>query len=253
MDGQVHASPTFDVIPAIDLIGGRVVRLVGGDFARETTYSGDPVAVAGELVVAGARWLHVVDLDGARAGATMQMAVVRRMVAAVGDEVTVELAGGLRTEAMVDEAVRAGAGRVVLGTVALADPDLVARVVARHGQERVAVALDVRAGRAIGGAWLAAAPGLALGEAVDALKGAGVGTFEVTAIARDGTLEGPDLELLGEVVGRRPGQVIASGGISSVADLLATRDAGCSGAIVGRAIYEGKLDLRSAIEALAGA
>ena len=244
---------SFDLIPAIDLRGGRVVRLVEGDFARETGFSSDPMAVAAGFIDRGARWLHVVDLDGAREGRRAQADVVARIVGAVGARAAVEVAGGLRSAASVDAVLNVGAARVVLGTAALAAPNLVADLLDRHGPARIAVALDVRDGYAVGSAWVRGAGGVPFVDALRNSIGIGVRWFEVTAISRDGRLEGPDLPLLASVVAAAPGaSVIASAGIRSIADLRAVRALGCAGAIVGRALYEGALDLAAAITALEG-
>jgi phosphoribosylformimino-5-aminoimidazole carboxamide ribotide isomerase len=150
----------------------------------------------------------------------------------------------------VDAAFTAGAGRVVLGTAALQDPGLVRDVVAARGSESVVIAVDVREGRAVGNAW-AGATGPRAADVIRAMTDVGAGLFEVTAIDRDGLLGGPDLELLEELVGLDGARLIASGGIRDVGDLIATRDLGCAGAIVGRALYDGTLDLRDALESIA--
>ena len=241
----------FELLPAIDLRGGRVVRLRQGDFARETAYSEDPVAVAAVFAGAGARWLHVVDLDGARTGQPAHTALVAAIVASVGDRLSVEVAGGLRSDVAVAAALQAGAARVVVGTAALRDPELVRRLVVAHGTDRIAVAIDVRAGRATGHGWDTAAATTDALDAIETLAGAGAVTFEVTAIDRDGLLGGPDLELLQAAVALGRGRIIASAGISSIADLRAVRAIGCAGAIVGRALYEGKITIQGALEGLA--
>lgn len=241
---------TFDLLPAIDLRDERVVRLRQGDFARETAYAEDPVAVAESFASAGARWLHVVDLDGAREGRPRQLDAVHSIVAAVGERVRCEVAGGLRSEAAVRAALGVGAARVVVGTAALRDPAFAGRLIERFGCERVVVALDVRDGRAVGEGWRSGAPGVRVDDALAALAAVGVTTFEVTAIERDGLLEGPDTELLGRLVALGRGAIVASGGIGSLDDLRAVRAIGCSGAIVGRALYEGHLDLAAAFPAL---
>jgi len=241
----------FEVIPAIDLRGGHVVRLRRGDFGEETSYGDDPAAVAGAFVDAGARWLHVVDLDGSRDGIPGNPREIRAIAGAIGDRAAMEVAGGLRTLAAVAEAVAAGGARVVVGTAVLKDPGFAAALVSAHGAERIVVAIDVRDGRAIGEGWRAGAAGAPASDTLHRLADAGVRIFEVTAISRDGLLEGPDVDLLGALVALRRGSVIASGGISSIADLRAVADLGCEGAIVGRAIYEGRLDLRTAIEVAA--
>lgn len=244
-----HSVGAFDVLPAIDLRGGRVVRLLRGDFGRETVYGDDPVAVAVAFVAEGARWLHVVDLDGARDPASRQVDVVAAIVSAVGETARVEVAGGLRDEGAVATVLATGAARVVVGTAALRDPVFAARLVAAHGPARIAVALDVRGGLAIGQGWQTAAAGVPVEAALDELADAGVATFEVTAIDRDGTLQGPDLDLLARLVARRRSAVVASAGIATAADIVAVREAGCAGAIVGRALYEGRLALADALRA----
>jgi phosphoribosylformimino-5-aminoimidazole carboxamide ribotide isomerase len=237
----------FALLPAIDLRGGRVVRLSEGDFARETVYGADPAEVALRFAAAGAEWIHVVDLDGARNGARRQTGAVGRIVAAVGDRVACEVAGGLRDEAAVESVLMAGAARAVLGTAALRDPGLVERLVARFGPDRIAIALDVRDGIAVGQGWVPGASGVAVEDALAELSGRGARTFIVTAIERDGLLAGPNLGLLERVVGLGFGEIVASAGIASLEDVSAVRAIGCVGAVLGRAIYEGRLDLASAI------
>jgi phosphoribosylformimino-5-aminoimidazole carboxamide ribotide isomerase len=241
----------FDLLPAIDLRGGRVVRLRQGDFARETSYSDDPVAVAVEFAAGGARWLHVVDLDGARSGVPAHVATMQAIAAAVARDVNVEAAGGFRVAADVRGALAAGAARIVLGTAALRDPDFAAAAVKTHGTDSIAVAIDVRDGGASGDGWVAKSPTTDALEAIQRLADAGVATFEVTAIDRDGLLQGPDLELLTSAVELGRGRIIASAGIASVDDIAAVRAIGCAGAIVGRALYEGRLSLRDALAAAA--
>jgi phosphoribosylformimino-5-aminoimidazole carboxamide ribotide isomerase len=242
---------TFDLLPAIDLRGGRVVRLVQGDFLRETAFSDDPVAVARTFVDVGARWLHVVDLDGARTGTAAHGEVIAAIAAAVGDRGAVEVAGGLRSAEAVAMALDAGAERAVIGTAALTVPGFAGDLVARHGFERISVALDIRGGEAVGHGWVPGARGTPAVEAIERLSRAGVHWFEVTAIDRDGTMQGPDLEMLGTLRQAAPSaRIVASGGIRSVEDLRAVREIGCAGAIVGRALYDGTLKLEAALEAL---
>lgn len=238
---------TFDVLPAIDLRGGRVVRLRQGDFARETAYGDDPVEVATRFADAGARWLHVVDLDGARTGTPSHGDVIKAIVATVGDRVRVEVAGGLRDEGAVAAVLEVGAARAVVGTAALRDPGFAGRLVTSQGPDRIAVAIDVRDGQALGHGWASHAASLDAEVAIRLLAEKGVATFEVTAIDRDGVLEGPDLALYQRLVGLGAGSIIASGGIASVDDLRSVRALGCTGAIVGRALYEGRLDLVEAL------
>ena len=239
----------FELLPAIDLIGGRVVRLEQGDFDRETSFSTDPVAVATTFASGGATWLHIVDLDGARSGRPQQGATVRAIVTALAPTARIELAGGLRTPEAIEEALAAGAARVVIGTAALRDPRFAGSVVAAHGSGRIVVALDVRGDQAIGEGWRSSAPGVPPGEAIRRLADAGVTTFEVTSIDRDGLLGGPDLAMLGGLVDVGRGRIIASGGVARVEDIEAVRRLGCAGAIVGRALYDGSLDLSAALAA----
>ncbi|OGO51517.1 MAG: hypothetical protein A2V84_06640 [Chloroflexi bacterium RBG_16_70_13] len=242
---------TFDLLPAIDLRGGRVVRLRQGDFDRETTFGDDPVAVARDLADRGVRWLHVVDLDGARTGTPQQASVIAAIVEAVGGRVAVEVAGGLRSDEAVDAALDAGASRAIVGTAAIADPAFAARLVARHGPGRIGVALDVRGEEAVGHGWTLGRGGLPIAAAIATLLAAGIRWFEATAIDRDGMLTGPDIELLQRCVAGAgaSARVIASGGIRSVEDMLATWTIGCTGAIVGRALYEGRFELDRALGA----
>jgi phosphoribosylformimino-5-aminoimidazole carboxamide ribotide isomerase len=237
----------WTVLPAIDLRGGRVVRLQQGDFARETVFSDDPLAVARAFADAGARWLHVVDLDGARDGRPSNAAAIRTIVDGVGDRVAVEVAGGLRDAAAVAAVLSGGAARAVVGTAALRDPDLAADLVAAHGSAAIAIALDVREGIAVGQGWVPGAAGVPVRSALERLADAGVATFEVTAIDRDGLLEGPDLRLYERLVALRRGAIIASAGVTTVDDLRAVRDLGCAGAIIGRALYDGRLRLEDAL------
>jgi phosphoribosylformimino-5-aminoimidazole carboxamide ribotide isomerase len=241
--------PPFELLPAIDLRGGRVVRLREGDFGRATVYGDDPVETARGFLAAGASWLHVVDLDGARAGRPVQSVVMERIVRAAGSAHSVQVAGGLRDDRAVAIALDSGARRVVLGTAALRDPAFAGRMVRRHGPERIVVALDVRAGQAVGEGWRRGAAGRPLHDAAIGFRDEGVERFAVTAIDRDGLLTGPDLTLLEELLGLGVA-IIASGGVTTLDDLRAVRRIGCSGAIVGRALYEGTIDLAAAIAAL---
>lgn len=234
---------SFQLLPAIDLRGGHVVRLRQGDFAQETRYSDDAVQVARSFAADGATWLHVVDLDGALAGEPRQLDLVAAIATEVRGRARVEVGGGLRSPEAVARALGTGCERVAVGTAALRDPSFAASIIARHGPSRVAASIDVRDGLALGEGWRPGSGGLAAADAVTMLAAAGVETFEVTAIDRDGLLCGPDLVLLRSLVALCRGRIIASGGVSSVADLRAVRAAGCSGAIIGRAIYEGRVDM----------
>jgi phosphoribosylformimino-5-aminoimidazole carboxamide ribotide isomerase len=240
---------SFSLLPALDLVDGRVVRLEQGDFGRQTTYRDDPVVLAGEFVASGARWLHIVDLDGARTGGPRQLAIGRAIAQAVGDRASIEMAGGLRSVASIEAALEAGASRVVLGTAAIRDPAFVGRAIDAHGPDRIVVALDVRAGVVVGEGWRADAQSREVDEAIAILAAAGVTTFEVTAIERDGLRTGPDFDLLRSMLARGR-EIIASGGVGGVADVLALRDIGCAGVILGRALYEGDFTVPELVEAL---
>jgi phosphoribosylformimino-5-aminoimidazole carboxamide ribotide isomerase len=237
----------FQLLPAIDLRGGQVVRLAEGDFGRETVYGSDPARVVRRFAAAGAHWIHIVDLDGARDGVRRQTDAVMRILAAAGQAIACEVAGGLRDEGAVAALIDAGAARAVVGTAALRDPAFVERLVVRFGADRIAVALDVRDGMAVGQGWVPGAAGVPADGALAALADRGVRTFVVTAIERDGLLTGPNLGLLAHMVERDRGAIVASAGVSSLADISAVRSIGCAGAIVGRAIYEGRLDLAEAL------
>ncbi|HEX6867644.1 MAG TPA: 1-(5-phosphoribosyl)-5-[(5-phosphoribosylamino)methylideneamino] imidazole-4-carboxamide isomerase [Candidatus Limnocylindrales bacterium] len=240
---------TFDVLPAIDLRGGRVVRLEEGDFERETAFADDPAAVAVGFADDGARWLHVVDLDAARTGRQAHGDAIEAITASVGARVSVEVAGGLRTDDAVAAALARGAARAVVGTAAIRDAAFAGRLVGAHGPGRIAVAIDVREGRAVGRGWSATDPGVDAADAIRRLADAGVETFEVTAIERDGLLSGPNLALYEQLVALGRGAIVASGGIATVEDITAVRTVGCSGVIIGRALYEGRLTLRDAMDA----
>jgi phosphoribosylformimino-5-aminoimidazole carboxamide ribotide isomerase len=241
----------MEIIPAIDLSAGRVVRLRQGDFDRATDYGDDPAAVAARWVDQGAKRLHVVDLDGARAGRPVQSEPIQSVVAAVSHRgVAIQVAGGLRTIDGVEAALATGASRIVLGTALLREPEFATRLIEQHGVDTIVAALDVRDGLAVGQAWRAGAAGPTVDAALDALHSAGVRIFAVTAIARDGLLEGPDLELLTRIRTAAPGiELIASGGVGTLDDVRALVDIGADAAIIGRALYDGAFDVTDAIRA----
>ena len=225
----------MEVIPAIDLLGREAVRLEQGDFARVSQY-GEPDALARRFAAEGVRWIHVVDLDGARAG-LIRPVVVSALVHA-SQPASVQASGGIRSVADAKTLVRAGASRVVVGTAAW---KLLDELVASLG-ERLVVALDVRDGVVRTRAWTE--EGLALDDAIDRCVMAGVSRLLCTAIERDGTLEGPDVDLVRRVVERSRLPVLAAGGIRSDEDVDALEQAGTEGAVVGRALLEGRLELR---------
>lgn len=235
--------------PAIDIRDGRAVRLAQGDYDRETAYDDDPVQAAKRWEDAGARWLHVVDLDGARAGAPVNLDIVRRIVAAVN--IPVQLGGGLRDSGKVEEAISTGVERVVLGTAAVRDPELAEAIAAAHG-ERVVASVDARAGMAAAQGWTEDS-GLGAAEAVRQLTGRGLTRFVFTPIEVDGLMEGPDLDSLSSVAEATDAEIIYSGGIGSLADLQALSALeldNLGGVIVGRALYEGRFGIEEAQAAL---
>lgn len=225
------------VIPAIDLRHGKAVRLVRGDPNEQTTYGDDPVAVAVRFQEEGARRLHVIDLDAALDDGHNRGAVedICRSVA-----VPVQVGGGVRSLAQIDEVLGLGAQRAILGTAAAADVGFVARAVEEHA-EHVLAAVDVRGGRVMIKGWKEEGP--ELDETIAALDDAGAPRYLVTAIARDGTLEGPDLRLYRHILELTDRPVIAAGGVRTADDVWALRDLGCEAAVSGKALYERTLKL----------
>jgi phosphoribosylformimino-5-aminoimidazole carboxamide ribotide isomerase len=229
--------------PAIDIRGGRCVRLIEGDFDRETTYDSDPSSAARRWVEAGAEWLHVVDLDGAVEGRPINGRAIAQIRAAV--DVPIQLGGGLRLLTDLEDAFSAGVGRVILGTIALQDPELVISAVARW-DDRIAVALDARDGRLATDGWLGQSDSRAV-DVAQRLARSQVRHFIYTDIRRDGTLTGPNVQGLNELIEQVDADVIASGGIASLDDIKAVATVGASGAIIGRALYDGRIDLAEAV------
>ncbi len=240
------AALTFEVIPAIDLRGGKCVRLFQGDYERETTYSDDPVAMAKRWESLGAPRLHVVDLDGAKAGAPANQRVMAAICAAVA--VPVEVSGGIRDVGSVEAAFAYGASRVQLGSAAVRDPALVREALSRFG-EGIVVSIDCRDGEVRTDGWIGRT-GVTVFELAKAMVEAGVARIMVTDIGRDSTLTEPNFELLERLVRELPIPVVASGGVATIEDLRKLAAIGCEGAIVGKALYEGTVDLREALEAV---
>jgi phosphoribosylformimino-5-aminoimidazole carboxamide ribotide isomerase len=238
------------VIPSIDLRAGRVVRLLRGDYELETVFSGDPVAMVRSFAAIGARRVHIVDLDGARGvddAASLQAAAAA--VSALSDMgVQVEIGGGVRDLAAAQRWFDAGASHVVIGSLAIRDP-AAAEALCAEFPGRVLIALDVRDGDAQAQGWTESA-GDALGHLEQWARWPVAGIVH-TAIERDGTLDGPSLEALRIVCDTFRGPVIASGGVTTLDDVGACRDAGAAGAIVGRALHEGIFDLTLAISRFA--
>ena len=228
----------LDVIPAVDVLGGEAVRLRQGDYDDVTLRRGDPALAVAELVGAGAALVHVVDLDGARSG-LLSPALFARLAEAAAPA-RIQASGGIRSVADAEALLEAGAVRVLVGTAALTDPGPAAFADALG--DRVVVALDVRGGRTVVRGWTESA-GERAEAAAERCAAAGVARLHCTAVERDGTLSGPDTELLRRVVAASGLPVVAAGGIATTADLEAVAAAGCEAAVVGRALFEGSLPL----------
>jgi phosphoribosylformimino-5-aminoimidazole carboxamide ribotide isomerase len=233
---------SFDLYPSIDVRGGRVVRLHQGDFDQETVYDDDPLGVARAFEAKGARWIHVVDLDAARRAGSNRDIVIA-IAAAVS--IPVQTGGGVRDASLLRE----GVARVVVGSAAIEDPDLVRRLALDY-PGRVAIGLDHWDGEVRVRGWEQGS-GRRLLDVARELALPGVAAFVVTDISRDATLVGPDLEGLGQLHRSSTVPVIASGGVGSLADLVALRDLGVEGVIVGKAIYEGRFGVDEAVLACA--
>ena len=237
--------------PAIDILGGKAVRLLQGEYDKETVYDDDPVDAASRWADGGAEWIHVVDLDGAKAGRPVNLEAVRRVADAV--ECPIEVGGGLRDEGGVKAVLAAGAARVVVGTAALRDPDFLERILDAHGPSKVVVSVDARGGSVSLAGWTESS-GVDVADAVADLGSRGAERFLFTPIEVDGTMKGPNLPELERVAGATDAAVIASGGVGTLdhlRDLAAAAPANVEGVIVGRALYEGRFTVSEAVEALA--
>lgn len=226
------------VYPAIDIRNGRCVRLLQGDYGHETVYGDDPVTMAQRWIDDGANWLHVVDLDGAKAGAPRNAVSVSR-IAALG--IPVQFGGGIRSLEGIAQALDAGVRRVVLGTAAVERPDLVREAIQRFG-DAIAVSVDTKQGMVATRGWFDTSD-VSAAALIEAMAGVGAGTFICTDIGRDGTLAGPNVDLLTGLVSLRRGDVVASGGIGTLEHVRSVATAGAGGVIVGRALYEGTIRL----------
>ncbi|PTW90444.1 1-(5-phosphoribosyl)-5-[(5-phosphoribosylamino)methylideneamino] imidazole-4-carboxamide isomerase [Microbacteriaceae bacterium MWH-Ta3] len=238
------------LLPAVDVADGQAVRLTQGAAGTETAY-GDPLEAAQNFVDQGAEWLHLVDLDAAF-GRGENTAVLRRVVDELAGKLNIELSGGIRDDESLNRALDAGARRVNLGTAALENPEWTARVIEQHG-DRVAVGLDVRGTVLAARGWTE--EGGDLYEVLERLNAAGCSRYVVTDVTKDGMMKGPNLELLRDVCARTDKPVIASGGISSLADIAAIRDLvdiGVEGAILGKALYAGAFTLTEALAVASG-
>ncbi|HEX7835717.1 MAG TPA: bifunctional 1-(5-phosphoribosyl)-5-((5-phosphoribosylamino)methylideneamino)imidazole-4-carboxamide isomerase/phosphoribosylanthranilate isomerase PriA [Pseudolysinimonas sp.] len=243
---EFSTAPSLTLLPAVDVSGGQAVRLTQGEAGSETRY-GDPVEAADLWASQGASWIHLVDLDAAF-GRGNNHAVIKKVVKNTPRRVDIELSGGIRDDASLEAALGTGAKRINLGTAALENPEWAAHVIAEYG-EAIAVGLDVRGTTLAARGWTQ--DGGDLWAVMDRLEDAGCARYVVTDVTKDGTLQGPNLDLLRKVMERTPKPVIASGGISSLDDIVALRELvphGLEGAIVGKALHAGAFTLPAALD-----
>ena len=234
----------MNIIPAIDLIGGKAVRLQKGDYAKVTVYSDTPELVAKSFYESGARFLHVVDLDGAKSGKADNFETIKRIVDAT--ELSVEVGGGIRNMEIVDLYASAGVDRIILGTAAVTDPDFLKEAVAKYG-ERIAVGVDIKDGMVAIKGWTEVSA-LSCDEFCRQLEELGVGTVICTDISKDGMMSGTNLELYSELVKKFNIKIVASGGVSTLEDVRALKQMDVFGAILGKALYTGAIELSEAVK-----
>lgn len=237
---------SFIIYPAIDIRGGKCVRLFQGDYAQETVYADSPLDMARQWVAQGASWIHLVDLDGAKEGKPANAELIKEIAKSV--PVPVQVGGGIRTEAQIADYLEAGVSRVIVGTAAIEDEPFTERILQAHGS-KIAIGLDCRNGLVATRGWLTTTDVLAT-ELAKRLVSYGAETFIYTDIARDGTLTGPNVEEITALAVATGKSVIASGGVSNLEDLLTLSDhvsEGVSGAIVGKALYTGAFTLEEAL------
>lgn len=242
----------FTIYPAIDIRGGKCVRLVQGDYNRETVYNDNPLEVAREWERLGGTFVHLVDLDGAKAGHPVNDDIIRSIASAV--QVPVQVGGGLRTRADVDRVLSLGVSRVILGTAAIEDRAFTEEVLGTYG-DKIAIGLDARNGYVATRGWLETSE-VKAEELARELAAKGAETFIFTDISRDGMMQGPNVEAILSLAKSSGRQVIASGGVSTMDDLLKLSShakEGIGGAIVGKALYTGSIQLDEAIRTVAGA
>jgi 1-(5-phosphoribosyl)-5-[(5-phosphoribosylamino)methylideneamino] imidazole-4-carboxamide isomerase/N-(5'phosphoribosyl)anthranilate isomerase len=243
---EFNQTPALILLPAVDIAGGKAVRLTQGAAGTETDY-GDPADAAADWVDQGADWIHLVDLDAAF-GRGNNRAAIRRVIRQVRGRVSIELSGGIRDDASLEAALETGAKRINLGTAALENPEWAAHVIAEYG-EAIAVGLDVRGTTLAARGWTE--DGGDLWEVLDRLESAGCARYVLTDVTKDGTLKGPNLDLLRDVALHTDKPVIASGGVSSLDDIADLRSLVCKGiegAIVGKALYAGAFTLAEALD-----
>jgi len=243
---EFNKAPVLTLLPAVDVAGGKAVRLTQGEAGSETSY-GDPVEAAEAWAKQGAEWIHLVDLDAAF-GRGSNHGVIKKVIKSTPRRVNIELSGGIRDDASLEAALATGAKRINLGTAALENPEWAAHVIAEYG-EAIAVGLDVRGTTLAARGWTQ--EGGDLWAVMDRLEEAGCARYVVTDVTKDGTLRGPNLELLQQVMERTHKPVIASGGVATLDDIAALRELvplGLEGAIVGKALYAGAFTLAEALD-----
>lgn len=234
----------MELFPAIDMVRGKAVRLLHGDYEQMTVYNDNPLAVAEDFVRCGARNIHMVDLEGAKTGETPNIEIVRSVCR--NTPLFVEVGGGVRSEQVIGRYLDAGVGRVILGTAAVMNPALLERAVALYG-DKIAVSVDVKDGFVAIHGWTITS-GVTLNDFMLRLTEVGVKTIICTDISRDGAMRGTNVALYQQMKAKYTQNVIASGGVSSMEDVKALKDSGIYGAIIGKAYYTGAIDLKKALE-----
>ena len=238
----------MELFPAIDLIGGCAVRLVKGDYAQKTVYSDNPAEVAKSFAAAGAKYLHVVDLEGAKDGGTPNLETIRNIVENSG--LLVEVGGGIRSEEVIRKYLDAGVFRVILGTAAVQNPVFLEEMVQKYG-EKIAVGVDIKDGMVAIKGWTEVSAESCF-DFCEKLQKIGVKTIICTDISKDGLLSGTNLELYKEMSEKFSVDIVASGGVTTLDDVKKLADMGMYGAILGKALYTGNIDLKAAVELTKG-
>ena len=238
----------MELFPAIDLIGGCAVRLVKGDYAQKTVYSDNPAEVAKSFAAAGAKYLHVVDLEGAKDGGTPNLETIRNIVEKGG--LLVEVGGGIRSEEVIQKYLDAGVFRVILGTAAVQNPAFLEEMVQKYG-EKIAVGVDIKDGMVAIKGWTEVSAESCF-DFCEKLQKIGVKTIICTDISKDGLLSGTNLELYKELSEKFSVDIVASGGVTTLDDVKKLADMGMYGAILGKALYTGNIDLKAAVELTKG-
>ena len=238
----------MELFPAIDLIGGCAVRLVKGDYAQKTVYSDNPAEVAKSFAAAGAKYLHVVDLEGAKDGGTPNLETIRNIVEQGG--LLVEVGGGIRSEEVIKKYLDVGVFRVILGTAAVQKPAFLEEMVQKYG-EKIAVGVDIKDGMVAIKGWTEVSAESCF-DFCEKLQKIGVKTIICTDISKDGLLSGTNLELYKELSEKFSVDIVASGGVTTLDDVKKLADMGMYGAILGKALYTGNIDLKAAVELTKG-